>query len=93
MLKINGFLDDVLVGVTWDDGRSSGDFQVVTAVLRVSAKFEGRVVGVESGPWTTKEHLSNPLSAGLFIGLAFDQVETIEEDVEVKVELGATEGH
>lgn len=56
--------------ITWDDGKVTGSH---SKSLRLLAKMkEGKEVGPVGGPYTYKNHLSDPISAAILMSELFN---------------------
>lgn len=60
--------------VTWDDGELSGFPFFVESIRGVADAEEGEEVGPVGGPYTTEDHLEDPVSAAVLIREAADEV-------------------
>ncbi len=56
--------------VTWDDGELRGDEVAIMAITVVAEAREGSTVGHPEGPFTTHNHMADPLSAATIISEA-----------------------
>lgn len=56
---------DVHQEVTWENGELSGSAEALLTLIRLEAEvLEGSLVGlIPTGPFTTTDHLKDPLSA------------------------------
>lgn len=67
--------------VTWKDGELSGDSTAVRELTRAAKIWEGFEVGPPTGPYTTKNHLADPLSAFFLAQEFFGAVEGVSGDL------------
>ena len=68
------------VSITWEDGRLSGDYVTVKLAESLAEALEGEPVGPVCGPYTTTNHLADPLSA-IFILREVIEVQSAAGDV------------
>lgn len=72
---ILGTIEDQEVRVTWNDGEIEGDPQAVDELLALAMFLEGKAVGPEpEGPFTYRNHLSDPLSTLVLIEDVLDDI-------------------
>lgn len=65
---VNAFVTDPKV--TWQDGRITGDLVALGDLQQAADDQDGLAVGPVGGPYTTRNHLADPLSAYiLMLGL------------------------
>lgn len=89
MFSVTGTIDDSVATVTWADGGLVRFAEHMTAEDHAATKkanlnaslLEGRAVGPVTGPFTTRDHVSDPLSALFIIWDTFDDVQIAEGDV------------
>jgi hypothetical protein len=72
-LVFTGRRNGQLVRVVWEDGRLSGDLELVDWIQYVAALAEaaGTIVGPIGGPCSTSDHLADPYAAAELIGSVF----------------------
>ncbi len=61
----------VTAGITWDNGRLSGDSLLVEEAKDNARLLEGRAIGFPGGPISQTEHLKNPHGAAFILGELF----------------------
>ena len=72
---IHGTIEGHSVEITWTNGFVTGDTVALSELFALASVLEGRRVGPEpTGPFTTEDHLSNPLSAQLLIEDVLDEI-------------------
>ena len=61
----------VTAGITWDNGRLSGDSLLVEEAKDTARFLEGRAVGFPGGPVSTSSHLSDVWAAAFILSQLF----------------------
>lgn len=57
--------------LTWENGQVKGPSDLIQEVLALARLYEGRELGPVEGPYTYSEHLRDPNSAALLMGMPF----------------------
>jgi hypothetical protein len=81
MFKVKGTIRGRAVEVTWNDGRLEGDELAVQVVESEAALYDGHELGPVCGPFTTEDHLSDPLGAVFVLLAIFDEGAEFSGDV------------
>lgn len=73
--SIYGVIDDEEVRITWNNGSVDGDRVAVDELIALAKVLEGTAVGPEpDGPFTHRNHLSDPLSTMLLVEDVMDDI-------------------
>lgn len=74
---VQGTFRDRPIELTWENGTLSGD-EIVCRLLEIESRLMD-TTGPSGGPYTTEDHLSNPLSALFIIEVLVNIVEVSGE--------------
>jgi len=70
-----GRIEERPIRLTWADGKLTGDPETLDELRALADVLEGQPVGPEpDGPFTTRKHLHNPLTAQILMQDVLDEV-------------------
>lgn len=85
--SVTGLKNDKIRIVQWEDGKLTGNPELVKAIEDDATKRAEEPVGPMGGPYTVGYHLGDPLSAAILIGEAFDEITSTDGEVPVPPEV------